>query len=136
MSSSRPRRIALAILVTCASGTAAPRAEAFNPLKPVCTVGGLVSGLLGKACTAVSNGGRLISAGKKLASGHLGGAVKTILGEGGSSVGSKATFALGLAAVVTWVLGGAKYALHETARVIGRTTTPRLASTWFSATYW
>ena len=78
----------------------------------------------------------LISAGKKLASGHLGSAVKTVLGSGGSSIGSKATFALGLAAVVTWVLGGARYALQATAEVIARTTSPRLQSTWFSATYW
>jgi hypothetical protein len=132
------RRLALAVAMStaCVAGAHAPRAEAFNPIKPVCTVGGLISGLVGKACTVVEHGGRLISAGKKLASGHLGSAVKTVLGSGGSSVGSKATFALGLAAVVTWVLGGAKYVLHATADVIGRTTAPQLRTTWFSTTYW
>jgi hypothetical protein len=132
------RRLAVAALLVAASTSAlqAPRAEAFNPIKPLCTVGGLISGLVGKACTVVEHGGRLISAGKKLASGHLGSAVKTVLGSGGSSIGSKATFALGLAAVVTWVLGGARYALQATAGVIARTTSPRLESTWFSATYW
>src|SRR5438067_1392329 len=84
----------------------------------------LVSGLVGKTCTAVEHGGSLMSAGKKLASGHLGSAVKTILGGGGGSVGTKATVALGLAAIVSWVLGGAKYALHETATLIGDTTEP------------
>jgi hypothetical protein len=134
----RPKSLVLVLLVAgaCAAGPAAPRAKAFNPIKPVCTVGGLISGIVGKACTVVEHGGRLLGAGKQVASGRLGSAVKTVLGQGASAVGSKATFALGLAAVVTWVLGGAKYALHETASVIGRTTAPRLQSTWFSATYW
>ena len=92
-------------------------------------LGGLISGLVGKACTAVQHGGSIVSAGKKLATGHLGSAVKTIVGGGGSSIGSNATFALGLAAVVSWVLGGARYALKETATVIGHTTAPQLRST-------
>src|SRR5207248_1155582 len=75
----------------CVTGAPAPQAEAFNPLKPVCAVGGLISGLVGKACTAVQHGGSIVSAGKKLATGHLGSAVKTIVGGGGSSIGSKAT---------------------------------------------
>lgn len=132
------RRVTLAAVLAAAAMSAAqaPRADAFNPIKPVCAVGGLVSGLVGKACTVAEHGGRLINAGGKLASGHLGSAIKTVLASGGSSIGSKATFALGLAAVVTWVLGGARYALHATAGVIGRTTSPRLQTTWFSATYW
>src|ERR1700742_1410811 len=98
------RRLAVATVVAsvCASGVAASPAQAFNPLKPVCAVGGLVSGLLGKACTAVQHGGQVLSAGKKLLTGHLGSAVKTLAGSGGSSVASKATFALGLAAIVSW----------------------------------
>jgi hypothetical protein len=134
----RIRQLAVASIVcgAGATGAAAPPAAAFNPLKPVCAVGGLVSGLVGKACNVVQHSGRLLSAGKKLASGHLGSAVKTVLGPTGSSVGTKATFALGLAAVVGWVLGGAKYALNATAGVIGHTTAPQLRSTWFSATYW
>jgi hypothetical protein len=84
----------------------------------------------------VSHAGNIVKAGKKLAGGHVGSAFKALAGGGGSSVGSKATFALGLAAMVTWVLGGARYALHETASVIGHTTAPQLQSTWFSATYW
>ena len=134
----RTGHLIAAVLVggACVTGATAPQAEAFNPLKPVCAVGGLISGLVGKACTAVQHGGSIVSAGKKLATGHLGSAVKTIVGGGGSSIGSKATFALGLAAVVSWVLGGARYALKETATVIGHTTAPQLRSTWFSATYW
>jgi hypothetical protein len=34
------------------------------------------------------------------------------------------------------VLGGASFALHETAAVLGHTTSPQLTSTWFSAAYW
>src|SRR5690348_3339365 len=97
----RLRRLAVATIVggACATGAAAPPAQAFNPIKPVCAVGGLVSGLVGKACTAVEHTGQVLSAGKKLLGGHVGSAVKTLTGAG-SSVASKATFALGLAAVV------------------------------------
>jgi hypothetical protein len=39
-------------------------------------------------------------------------------------------------AIGAWVLGGAKFALRETAVVLGNTSSPQLASTWFSSTYW
>ena len=136
VSSRRVAAVTAVAAVVSLSAVHAPPATAFNPIKPICSIGGLFSGLVGKACTVVEHGGRLISAGGKLASGHVGSAIKTFLGSGGSTVGSKATFALGLAAIVTWVLGGARYALDATAGVISRTTSPRLQSTWFSATYW
>jgi type IV secretion system protein TrbL len=117
------------------SGGAASPAEA-SPVSAVCTVGGLVSGLVGKACSAAQHAGRVISAGKKLLGGHLGSAAKTLAGTASSAAGSKATFALGLAALVAWVTGSAKYVLHATASVIGKTTSPELGSTWFSGTYW
>jgi type IV secretion system protein TrbL len=134
----RLRRFAVATIVggVCVTGAAAQPARAINLLKPVCAVGGLISGLAGKACNAVQHGGQVLSAGKKLLTGHLGSAVKTLAGGAGGSIASKATFALGLAAVVTWVTGGARYALKATASVISHTTTPQLQSTWFSATYW
>jgi hypothetical protein len=119
-----------------ASGATAPPASALNPVKPVCGVAGLVSGLIGKACTVVQNGGRWVKAGQKLLGGHLGGAVKTALGQDASKAGASATAAIGLAAVVTWVLAGAKVALHATATILGHTTSPQLGTTWFSATYW
>ncbi len=133
----RGTRTAL-FLVTgaCALGVAPAPASAFNPIKQVCSVAGLFSGIAGKACSVVQNGGRLIRAGNKLFSGHVGGAVKSILGEGGGAVASKATTALGLAAIVTAALGGAKFALHETAKVLGQTTSPQLRTTWFSSMYW
>ncbi len=124
------------VTVAVAMGALASPASAFNPIKPICSAAGFVSGLIGKACSAVQHGDRLLSAGKSLLTGHVGGAVKSLVGDGTSSIASKATTALALAAIGTWVVGGASYVLHETASVLGRTTEPQLTSTWFSATYW
>jgi hypothetical protein len=41
-----------------------------------------------------------------------------------------------VAAVGLSVLGGAKFALRETAVVLSTTSSPQLTSTWFSSTYW
>jgi hypothetical protein len=119
-----------------ASGASAPPASALNPVKPVCEVAGLVNGLIGKACTVVQNGGRWVKAGKKLLGGHAGGAIKAALGQGGRKAAASTTTAMGLAAVGAWVLGGATVALHETATMLGHTTSPQLGTTWFSSTYW
>ena len=137
----RTRACAAALLISgaCIWGAEPPPAQAFNPVKPICSVTGFVSGLIGKACSVVQNGGRFLDAGKKLLTGHVGSAVKTALGEGSSTAGkiaSTATTALALAAIGTWVFGGAKYVLHETASVLAQTTSPQLSSSWFSSTYW
>jgi hypothetical protein len=132
-------RILVAVLFASAAiafgATVAP-ASALNPLKPICSAAGLFSGLVGRACSAVEHGGRLLDAGKKLVTGNVSDAGKTLLGGGGSKVASAATTALALSALVAWVVGGASFVLHETSKVIGRTTEPQLSSTWFSATYW
>jgi hypothetical protein len=117
---------------------------AFTPAAAsadVCGLAGWVDGLVGKACTVVSHGDQLIQAGKKIVTGHPGAAVKTILGGGGSSSGPSSgsttkTAAVALAAIVTWTVVGAKFALHETADAISKTTSPQLTTTWFSSTYW
>jgi hypothetical protein len=138
------RRLILLLAAGCVAGTvrAAP-AQAFNPIKPVCGAAGFVSGVLGKACKVVQDTGRLAKASKQLGHGHIGNAVKTFFGGGGSgaasaasAVASKASTLIGLAAIGAWVLGGAKFALDETAKVLSQTTTPQLRSTWFSSTYW
>jgi hypothetical protein len=130
------RKVALVVVTAGCALTVAPvPAAALNPVKPICTVGGWFSGLVGKVCTVAQHPGRIVSAGKKLAGGHVGGAVKTVLGDGGGG-GSAASTAVGLAAIGAWVLGGAKFALHETAKVLATTTRPELQSTWFSAAYW
>ncbi len=121
---------------------------------PVCTAAGMFSGAAGKACDLASHAGKALSVGKKLAGGHVGGAIRTFLsgngGGGGHGVGGTSSFGgtagglggssvsttLGLTAIGVWILGGAKFALHETATVLSQTTTPQLRSTWFSSTYW
>jgi hypothetical protein len=102
----------------------------------ICGAVGWINGAAGKVCGVVSHGDQLLNAGKKLATGHIGGAAKAVVGGGGGGGGSKAAALVSLAAVGTWVLGGAKAALTDTAEVLGRTTDPRLGATWFSATYW
>jgi hypothetical protein len=130
------RTVALAVVIAGCTLAAAPApASALNPVKPICSVGGWFSGIVGKVCTVAQHPSRIISAGKKLAGGHVGGAVKTALGDGGGG-GSTASTAIGLAAIGAWVLGGAKFALHETAKVLASTTRPQLQSTWFSSAYW
>lgn len=129
------RYVALLACIACAACAAPPAASAFNPLKPICGLAGLVSGIAGKACSIVQHPGKVLKAGKKLLGGHLGGAAKTLLGSGGG-VGSAASTAIGLAAIGAWVLGGAKFALDETAKVLGQTTSPQLGTTWFSSAYW
>ncbi|MGA9857789.1 MAG: hypothetical protein WBQ18_07990, partial [Solirubrobacteraceae bacterium] len=122
-----------AVAMLALGATAAP-ASALSPTDVLCKATGLVSGALGKACTLTTHAGRVINAGRKLLGGHLGGALSALSGAGG--VTRAASAAVGLAAIVAAVAGGARYALHETARVIDMTTTPDLRSTWFSASYW
>jgi hypothetical protein len=123
--------LAGALAASCASP---PAAQAFNPVKPICSLAGLVSTLAGKVCSASSHLGRALKAGKKLLGGHLGGALKSLSGAGGAA--KALTYGAALAAVGAWVLDGAKLVLHDTAAVIGSTTRPQLESTWFSASYW
>jgi hypothetical protein len=124
------------VVVAFSSGASASPARAANPIKPVCGVAGLLSGVLGKACNVAQNGGRWVKAGKKLLGGHLGSAAKTALGSGGSRVATAATATIGIAAIATSVLGGAKTVLGQIASVLSHTTSPQLTSTWFSSMYW
>ena len=128
------RLAAIVVVAALAFGASAAPAAAFNPVKPLCGAAGLLSGLAGKACSVVQNSDRLLSAGKNLANGRVGSAVKSFAGGGGG--GSSVSTAIGLAAIGAWVLGGAKFALHETATILSKTTTPQLRSTWFSGVYW
>jgi hypothetical protein len=128
----------IAVLAACAvMAVAAPPAAAAPSVSKVtgtiCSMGGLISGVIGKICTVATHAGRVLSAGKKLASGHLGSALGALTGDGASTVVSRAA---GMAAIVVAVVGGARYALDATVTVIGATTRPDLTSTWFSASYW
>jgi hypothetical protein len=142
----RARIAVLAVLIATgvslqSAGPAAARAAAVAPVaelnipKAACGVAGVVNKAVGIACGVASNGGALIKSGKQLVTGHVGGAVSTLLG-GGGSVAATASTALGLAAIGTWVIGGAGAVLHQAAAALGSTTTPQLESTWFSSTYW
>ncbi len=134
---STPATMVCAVSLCAASlwvaGAMAPDARAkLNPLKPICGAAKLASGVAGKACGVLQAPGKVLSAGKKLLKGHVGSAATTLLGGGASTAGT----AVGLAALGAWVVGGARFALDETARVIGQTTSPQLDGAWFSSTYW
>jgi hypothetical protein len=129
MSGARPVRRGALVLATAAlvAGAAPPPALALSPGKLVCGAAGWISGIAGKACNVVTHAGTALQAGKKLLTGHVGGAISTVLGSGGAGR-SGASTAIGLAAIGAWVLGGAKFALHETAKVLGRRPVPSWAA--------
>ncbi|MFZ0089262.1 MAG: hypothetical protein WAL63_07145, partial [Solirubrobacteraceae bacterium] len=108
-------------------------AAALSPVGTVCALGGLVSGVVGKACTVATHAGRVLRAGQKLLGGHVGGALGALEGNGAARA---ATATVGLAAIVASVVGGARWALKSTADLIGSSTRPNLQTTWFSAFYW
>jgi type IV secretion system protein TrbL len=133
---SRPARtVPLLALVVVGALWAAPPPASASATGVVCSLTGLVSGVLGKICTVATHAGKVVSAGQKLAGGHVGGAIGALTGAG-SSVKRAATTAVGLAAIATAVIVGARFALKATAKVIAATTSPNLRSTWFSAFYW
>ena len=123
----RPLQVFGVTLVVAAGATAISPAPASAGL---CGAVGAFSGWAGKACSAVTHPDKIIKAGKSLATGHPGKAVKAITSSGAGKT------ALGLGALVVWVTGGAKSALGSTAGIIRKTTTPQLRSTWFSGMYW
>lgn len=132
--------VAAASALTAAPASALPAGVSpvseLNVPKAACGIAGVLNKAVGIACGVASNGGALIKSGKDLVTGHVGGAVSTLLGGGAGSVASTASTALGLAAIGAWVLGGAGDVLHEAMRALGATTTPQLQTTWFSSTYW
>jgi hypothetical protein len=140
------RIAACAVLLAAGASTltAAPAAARPAGVAPVaelnipkaCGVAGVLNKAIGIACGVVSNGGALIKSGKQLITGHVGGAVSTLVGGGAGTIAETASTALGLAAIGAWVVGGASAVLHQTAAALGATTTPQLGSTWFSSTYW
>jgi hypothetical protein len=112
---------------------AAPSPASADLGGTLCSLSGWVSGVVGKVCNVARHAGGVISAGQKLAGGHVGGAISALTGGGAAKVAARS---VGLAAVAAAVVAGAQYALEQTGRLIGSTETPRLATTWFSAYYW
>jgi hypothetical protein len=125
-----PRRRLRALGVTLAVAASLAAISPPPASAGLCGVVGGFSGWAGKACSAVTHPGKIIKAGKSLATGHPAKAVKAITSSGAGKT------ALGLGALVVWVTGGAKSALSSTAGIIKKTTTPQLRSTWFSGMYW
>ncbi|HET7051703.1 MAG TPA: hypothetical protein VFI54_25760 [Solirubrobacteraceae bacterium] len=124
----------LVVLATMAlaAGAAASPAMAANRVKKVCGAADLANDAVGKTCMAATNVAGAVNARKDLIGSQLGGAANPLLNTGVSAVATSA-IAIGIGA---WTLGGAKYALRETAVVLGDTSSPQLRSTWFSSTYW
>jgi hypothetical protein len=118
--------------VALAAGSAASPAAAANRIERACGAARTASDVAGKTCGAASNGGPGVRAQNDLIGGGVGGAAQAVLNTGVGGVASTA-IAAGIGA---WTLGGAKYALRETAVVLGDTSSPQLRSTWFSSTYW
>ena len=123
---------AMAFVACLAASPAAAAGTTVHRVKHVCGVAQPARGVADSACSAVSNGGGSVNARANLFGGQLGGAANPLLSTG---VGAVATSAI-TAGISVWVLGGAKFALRETAVVLGDTSSPQLASTWFSSTYW
>jgi hypothetical protein len=126
------RALAVSLVLVAGVAVASPAPASAS----VCGAVGWINGAAEKVCGVVTHGDKLLNAGKKAASGHLGGAAKALLGGGGGGAGSKAAALVSLAALGTWVIGGAKAALTGMAGALGAATRPRLDTTWFSSTYW
>jgi hypothetical protein len=130
---SGPVRTAALIAVTAALVLSATPATASAGVGgTVCSLTGLVSGLIGKACTVATHAGRVIQAGKKLAGGHVGGAIGALTGSASKTVARAA----GVAAIAAGVVSGAQLALKLTVTAVGGSTNPDLGAVWFSASYW
>ena len=126
---------ALALVAGLAASPAEAAATAFHRVKNVCGAAPPTRGYASKSCSVARNGSGSETRTNALGGG-VGGAAEVVTGTGlGSSLGAAAA-GVGLAAIALSVVGGAKFALHETAVVLGDTSSPQLQSTWFSSTYW
>jgi type IV secretion system protein TrbL len=116
------RRCAITLLASgsiavAGSAIVAPPAQASI----VCGIAGYFSGIAGKVCN--------------VATGPAGGIIKKVLG-GGASAASHVSKIAAIAALGLAAFEGAKDAVKIVGKAIGESTSPRLTSTWFSASYW
>jgi hypothetical protein len=126
------RTLALIAVIATLVVAAVPANASAGVAGTMCNLAGWFSGVAGKVCTVASNPGRVLDAGKKLAGGHLGGAIGALTGSASKTVARAA----GVAAVLAGMIGAAQYALKLTAKAIGAWTNPDLAAVWFSSSYW
>ena len=127
--------LAAILSVTLAAALARPAPATASPLDKACSLVGDISGWLGKACHAATHPKQTLGAAKALLSGKPAQAIKTLLGGVKNNVLSPSG-AVGIAAIVAWAVGGAHFVLSETAKLVGRTTSPELTAAWFSSVYW
>jgi len=126
------RPLALAAVIATLALCATPATASAGVGATVCGLAGWFSGLAGKVCTVASHAGGVLNAGKKLAGGHLGGAIGALTG-GASKTAARLA---GATALAVGVIGGAQWALKHTVDAIGASTNPDLGAVWFSASYW
>jgi hypothetical protein len=126
------RILALAAIIAALVLAPSPATASAGVGGALCSVAGLLSSVAGKVCTVASDPGRVLNAGKKLAGGHVGGAIDALTGSGASAV----TRVGGIIAITVGVVAGAHYALKLTASAVGDVTNPDLGAVWFSASYW
>ncbi len=125
--------LVVAVLACATLARPAPASASID--SATCSAAADANGLAGKACELLKSPGKLLSVGKNLVTGHIGSVLKSVFGGGGGTA-STASTALGLAAIVTWVVTGARFTIGETTKLVGQTTSPQLRTTWFSSTYW
>jgi len=130
------RRKALTLVVCVAVSGSAAGALALAPEAhasilsslggPACKlVGTIGEGWMGTACSGALDVGQKVIGGGKKAAGVIGKLAGNPLLQR----------ALGLAAIVAWVLGGAKWTLDHMTAVISHSTSPSLTSAWFTGVY-
>lgn len=123
------RRSAAVVLVALTVAGAVGASQLVSPPPAQAGLGGVACKVLGtvgegwwgKVCQGVLGvGGKLLGGGKKVAK---------VLGNPVVQRGA------GLAAILAWVLGGAKWTMNHMASVISATTSPTLTAGWFTGVY-
>jgi len=127
------RRRTAIVLVALAVGGGVSTGELVSPPPAQASLGGLACKVLGtigegwwgKACNDARDvGGKLIGGGKKAAG---------VIGKVAGNPLLQRT--AGIAAIVAWVLGGAKWTMDHLSSVISSSTSPTLTAGWFTGVY-
>jgi hypothetical protein len=126
------RRSASVVMIVAALAVLAPGGFT-RPAPARAGIGGLACKVLGtvgegwwgKACNAALSVGGKVTGGGKKAAGVVGKVAANPLVQRGA----------GIAAIVAWVLGGAKWTIDHMGAVISQTTSPTLTAGWFTGVY-
>jgi hypothetical protein len=118
--------VAIALAVTVVPGTGPARAGIID--KGCGLLGTIGEGWWGKACRGV---GDVLGVTSKI--GGKANQAAGALGKLGSNPALQR--AASLAAIVAWVLGGARWTMNHVATAISQTTSPHLSAAWFTRVY-